>query len=140
MIDTLKPDDLLKAGKWHEVTAEIAGIIPPGELTCESGRRIDKPALQFEGKRKILFVSDTLKRTLHYVTGSPFGQETIGCTVRLGVRVVPAFGGLSLTIRVIPPPDLILPRSLVEAIGTVPKPIKQPQRSQPSSQTPQEPR
>lgn len=130
MIDVLKPEDLLRSGKWREVTVTIGGIVPAGQLVCESGRRIDKPAIEFEGKRKILFVTPTIERTIHFVTGSPFGPDTIGRTIRLGARVVPAFGGLTLAIRVLAPDGVILPRSLTEAIGTVPKEIKQPQQPQ----------
>ena len=116
--DYLYAEDLLQNGLFQTVTVEISEVIPPGTIKAANKKFVDKPILRFAGKAKQLVVGTTNMSVIHLITGHPPGPAWIGKKITLQVRVVDAFGGQVIAIRVVPPSGTPLRKSLIERLGT----------------------
>lgn len=98
----LYAEDLIAGGVFRKVEVTIAKLHPPGTLQRADKKMIDKPALEFEGKKKLLVFGKTNGCLLIYATGETDSEKWIGKKITLVVRLVDAFGDKVPAIRVLP--------------------------------------
>lgn len=112
----LYAEDLLAGGEFVTVQVVIEQFIPPNTIRAANGKTIDKPALKFVNKTKLLVLCKTNQRLIHWVTGETLGEKSLGKTITLKVRSVDAFGEKVPAIRVWPS-GLKIPKSLRDRLG-----------------------
>ena len=119
----LYAEDLLVDGEYKSPEVVISEVHKPGTLETDQGdnsRPIDEWAISFEKATKILVLcSKTNIKLIHIVTGVSLENSDawIGKKIKLGVRIVPAFGAEEPAIRVLPPIGTKLRRGIKKHLG-----------------------
>lgn len=112
----LYSEDLIHGGQFRTARVQIEEVIPAGRLRSADGKVVDRPALRFAGKSKLLILCRTNEQVLPFVTGG--GPEAWpGKTVTLQARVIKAFGDEVVAIRIMPEPGQAVRRSIKVRLG-----------------------
>ena len=107
--------DAIDLPEGAAVTVEIEEVFPPGSIEDARRKPIDKAILRFKGKKKQLI----LNQTNYSVLKSLYGLDWVGNEVTLQRRYVQAFGrDNEPAIRIIPPKGHLLPRKIIDRLGT----------------------
>lgn len=114
----LYAEDLLVGGEFRTVELTISEYHEPGTLRSADERLIDKAAIGFEGKQKLLVLCKTNASVIHFATGEPAGPKWIGHKITLQPRMVEAFGDNVVALRVMPPPGCVIRKSILKRLGT----------------------
>lgn len=114
----LYSEDLLSNREYRMVDAEISKVAPPGTLKTADKKLIDKWTIFFKGMEKALVLCKTNASIIHFVTGEEPGDDWIGHTVTLQVRMVESFGEMVPAIRVIPPDGVMVRKNVRKRLGT----------------------
>lgn len=114
----LYAEDLLVDGEFRTAKVTIDKFHSGGTLQAADGKLVDKPAISFAGRDKILVLCKTNASILHFVTGQQPGDKWVGHQITLQVRIVEAFGELVPAIRVIPPAGCPIRKQLIKRLGT----------------------
>ena len=93
-------DDLLRDGRWHEQSLVIAEVIPAGTIKGADRTIVDKPALRFEGAKKLLVVNATNSRILKVETGNSNPKGWTGKEIVIYPAKIRAFGEETLCVRI----------------------------------------
>lgn len=113
----LYAEDLLINEKFQSPTVEISEVHEPGTLKSADNRVIDKWAICFANKEKMLVLCKTNVSIVRFVTGELPGNGWVGKSIKIEARVVKAFGSDTTAIRVIPPVGTTLRKKLIEGLG-----------------------
>lgn len=113
----LYAEDLLWDQQYRTVTVEIEEVIPPFTLKTADGKTVDKPALKFKGKEKMLVLCKTNRSLIVYCTGDTL-ENAVGKQVTLQPRIVEAFGESVTAIRILPPNGVKVRKKVLERLGT----------------------
>jgi hypothetical protein len=113
----LYAEDLIRDGAYNDIDVEIAEYHEPNTIRTEAGKMIDRPAVGFAGKSKMLVLCRTNAAIIGVVLRQRDPRQWIGGKIRLGPRVVDAFGTEVAAVRVIPPAGTVLRRGLLTRLG-----------------------
>jgi hypothetical protein len=114
-------EDLLIDCEYKTVVVAVAEVIPPNTLLdkggdTKTGKPINKYALRFEGKDKLLIIGPTNVSLARSATGVPL-DKLVGKQLMLQVRIVEAFGDDVTAIRIIPPEGVMVRRGIAKRMG-----------------------
>ena len=111
----LYAEDLLSDGKFAKAVVTIEAIHEPGTIQRADKQFVDKRAISFAGKSKMLVLCKTNDSLMKYATGDADPAKWVGKKITIVVRIVDAFGARVPAIRVWP--TVPIRKGLVKFLG-----------------------
>lgn len=113
--DYLSSLDLIAAGKdFADLTIER--VAAPGTVRDAAGKTIDEPVIYFGETPRGLVANTTNLRAIALQHGSAASKWS-GKRIRIGVRLVDAFGQQVPALRVLPPDGIPVPHAIRKQLG-----------------------